>query len=108
MALERAELAVISAVAFAEAASGRPARALAVLRAQATLAVFFPGAEANELQDAWNRRCRVGERGALYILQSIRLLREAWRGNASSPELPAALVPIVELADALGSGSVGG
>ncbi|CAE8725421.1 unnamed protein product [Polarella glacialis] len=102
-ALERAELASISCVAFAEAASGHGLKALELLRAVATLAVFFPasanssdGSDLNQerLQHLWTAGCRLGSPGALKALQGLQMVQTA---------VPPALAPLSDFLDARGA-----
>ncbi|CAJ1345881.1 unnamed protein product [Effrenium voratum] len=92
-ALERAELACISCMAFAEAAAGRSTKAFELVRGVATLSVFFPNGpgDVSLFASVWKSRCRLGCRGALRALQGLQLC---------GAELAEALAPLAQQLDA--------
>ncbi|CAK9050512.1 unnamed protein product [Durusdinium trenchii] len=92
-ALERAELACISCLAFAEAASGRSTKALELLRGLATLNAFLHEGDPAFFASVWKARCRLGARGALRALQQL--------GAVQGQQLPEALQPLAQTLDAL-------
>lgn len=107
VAVERAELAVTSAVAFSEAACGRHEHALALLRAAATLSVVFPGDLPAALHEAWACGCQLGYRGVLYMLHRLRTADSACSGSGAQGAmgLPPALAPLGEALELAGEGS---
>ena len=90
-AWERAELAVISSLAFAELYSGYTKRLLALLRSSAMLATFFPGRTAASLRDSWTDGTRLGDGGGIHVLQRTRI-ETAWR-DVSCGSADASLSP---------------
>eukprot|EP00928_Gymnodinium_smaydae_P008831 TRINITY_DN1324_c0_g2_i1.p1 TRINITY_DN1324_c0_g2~~TRINITY_DN1324_c0_g2_i1.p1 ORF type:complete len:1106 (-),score=263.21 TRINITY_DN1324_c0_g2_i1:129-3446(-) len=104
LALERAELAAISAVALADVAAGRFGHAVALLRANATLGLLFPDAPPTDaaFAEAWAQDCRLGGQAcSLQMLRSMQVMRAAWSGVAGPcGDLPQALLKLEGALDA--------